>query len=98
MSQKTSAIGRNAGVTDKAEFATGLSVDEARARIVQVGAKRALPNEKVTLEAAVGRILRADIHAPHDVPAFINSAMDGFAVRAVDLPTSGEKTFRLIGQ
>jgi molybdopterin molybdotransferase len=73
-------------------------VDEARARIVEIGAKRALPAEKVMLEAALGRILRTDIHAPQDVPAFINSAMDGFAVRAADLPASGEKTFRLIGQ
>lgn len=85
-------------MTDKAAFPTGLSVDEARARIVEIGAKRALPEEKIALEAAVGRILRADIHAPQDVPAFINSAMDGFCVRAADLPASGEKTFRLIGQ
>jgi molybdopterin molybdotransferase len=85
-------------MTDKPSFPTGLSVNEARAHIVKIAAKRALPDEQVTLEAAVGRILRADIHAPQDVPAFISSAMDGFAVRAADLPTSGEKTFRLIGQ
>jgi molybdopterin molybdotransferase len=83
---------------NEASFPTGLSIDEARARTVEIGAKRALPGEKVMLEAAVGRILRDEIHAPQDVPAFVNSAMDGFAVRAADLPVSGEKTFRLIGQ
>jgi molybdopterin molybdotransferase len=79
-------------------FPTGLSVDEARTRIVEIAAKRALPDEKVMLEAAVGRILRTDARAPQDVPAFVNSAMDGFAVRAADLPASGEGRFRLIGQ
>jgi len=38
------------------------------------------------------------MHAPNDVPAFVNSAMDGFAVRAADLPPSDEKPFRLLGQ
>ena len=85
-------------MTDKPAFPTGLSVDAAQARIVEIATKRALPGEKVTLEAASGRILRADIHAPQDVPAFVNSAMDGFAVRASDLPPSGEKPFRLLGQ
>ena len=85
-------------MSDKPSFPTGLSVDEARARIVEIAAKHALPEEKVMLEAAVGRVLREHMHAPHDVPGFINSAMDGFAVRAADLPASGEKTFRLLGQ
>jgi molybdopterin molybdotransferase len=85
-------------VNDKPSFPTGLSVDDARARIVEIATRRALPDEKVTLEAAAGRILRADIRAPQDVLAFVNSAMDGFAVRAADLPASGEKTFRLVGQ
>ena len=85
-------------MSDKPSFPTGLSVDEARVRIVEIAAKHALPEEKVMLEAAVGRVLRADMHAPRDVPSFINSAMDGFAVRAADLPASGEKKFRLLGQ
>jgi molybdopterin molybdotransferase len=85
-------------MNDKPSFPTGLSVNEARARIVEIAATRALPEEKVPLEAGVGRVLRADIHAPQDVPGFVNSAMDGFAVRAADLPGSGEKTFRLLGQ
>jgi molybdopterin molybdotransferase len=85
-------------VSDRISFPTGLGVDEARARIVEIAAKRALPEEKIQLETAVGRVLQVDIHAPQDVPGFVNSAMDGFAVRAVDLPGSGEKIFRLLGQ
>ena len=85
-------------MTDKASFPTGLSVDDAHARIVEIAAKHALSEEVVPLVAAVGRVLRSDTHARNDVPAFVNSAMDGFAVRAADLPASGEKTFRLLGQ
>jgi molybdopterin molybdotransferase len=85
-------------MTDRSSFATNLNVDDARARIVEIAAKRALPDEKILLDTAVGRVLCTDTRAPHDVPAFVNSAMDGFAVRAADLPASGEKSFRLLGQ
>lgn len=40
--------------------------------------------EKVALAQAVGRVLRADIPAPEDVPAFLRSSVDGYAVRAGD--------------
>lgn len=51
--------------------------------------------ESVPLAEAAGRVL-ADprVIAPADVPAFANSAMDGFAVRAADLP--GE--LRMVGE
>ncbi len=85
-------------MSEKPSFPTGLSVAEARARIVAVAANRALPAENVTLEAAIGRVLAADVTAPLDVPGFVNSAMDGFAIRGVDLPESGEKSYRILGQ
>lgn len=34
---------------------------------------------------ALGRVLARDIHSPVDLPAFANSQMDGYAVRAADL-------------
>lgn len=37
--------------------------------------------EPLPLEAALGRCAAEDIHAPADIPAFANSAMDGYAVR-----------------
>jgi molybdopterin molybdotransferase len=41
--------------------------------------------EEVSLRAALGRVLGADIVAAVDVPPFDNSAVDGFAVRSQDL-------------
>lgn len=82
----------------EADFPTGLSVAEAKARIVEIAAKYRLPAETVALEAARDRVLAMDIAAPFDVPGFVNSAMDGFAVRGADLPASGEKSLRMIGE
>lgn len=41
--------------------------------------------EEIPLAAAAGRILAKPIIAPLDLPAFDNSAMDGYAVRAADV-------------
>jgi molybdopterin molybdotransferase len=81
-----------------ASFPTGLSVDAARTLIVEIASKCALPVEIVPLAHALGRVLARDVAAPIDVPGFVNSAMDGFAVRGADLPATGEKSFRLIGE
>ena len=48
-------------------------------------AVRLLPVETVPITEAVGLALAAPITAPHDIPPFSNSAMDGYAVRAVDV-------------
>jgi molybdopterin molybdotransferase len=45
--------------------------------------------EEVPLEAALGRVLAAPVVSALDVPAWDNSAMDGYAVRAGDL-SAGE--------
>jgi molybdopterin molybdotransferase len=47
-----------------------------------------LGSERVELGAAHERVLAEPVVAPHDVPPFANSAMDGFAVRASDLETT----------
>lgn len=62
-----------------------ITVEEARERLL---ASRPAPRtESVSLTDAVGRVLaEPSVVAPIDVPAFANSAMDGFAVRAADLP------------
>ena len=61
------------------------SVDEARARM---GASvEALGCEPVALRAALNRTLREAPSAARDQPPFASSAMDGFAVRAADLPS-----------
>lgn len=50
---------------------------------------RRLPSEPVPFQSAIGRILSEAVVAPHDVPSFANSAMDGFAVRAADVSSPG---------
>jgi molybdopterin molybdotransferase len=52
--------------------------------------------EMVSLSAADGRVLASDLAAPLPLPPFTNSAVDGYAVRGEDLPTSTEKTFAVI--
>ncbi len=59
-----------------------LSVTEARERILshfQSTAEESLP-----LIECANRVLAVDVTAPHDLPLFDNSSMDGFAIRAAD--------------
>jgi molybdopterin molybdotransferase len=56
------------------------SIDAARTDVVSSCAP--LTAEPVPVEDAAGRALAADVIAAADVPAFDNSAMDGFAVRS----------------
>jgi molybdopterin molybdotransferase len=70
-----------------------LSLDEALGRLL--ARSQQMPGERVDLADAAGRVL-ADprIVAAVDVPAFDNSAMDGYAVRAADTPG----TLALVGE
>ena len=61
-----------------------LTVEEALEQILSH--VRPLPTETVALEEANGRVLREPALARVDLPPFPSSAMDGFAVRAGDLP------------
>ncbi len=45
--------------------------------------------EQVALSDALGRVLAESIHAPFPVPAWDNSAMDGYALSAAELPAAG---------
>lgn len=51
-----------------------------------------LGSERVGLDAALGRILSAQVLAREDSPPFSNSAMDGYAVRAADVAGAGPAT------
>jgi molybdopterin molybdotransferase len=60
-----------------------LTVAEARARILnQV---QPLSTETIALESAAGRVLARALTATEDIPPFVNSSMDGYAVRARDV-------------
>ena len=52
----------------------------------------ALPAETVALEAAAGLCLAAPVASTLTVPSWINSAMDGFAVRGADLAGASKET------
>ena len=71
-----------------------LEVGEAQARIL--AAMSALPTETVPLQAALGRVLAADIVAARDQPPAAVSAMDGYAVRAAD--TTAESWLEVVGE
>lgn len=61
------------------------SVAEARTQLLALTPQARV--ETVSLDAALGRVpATRTIRATADVPPFANSAMDGFAVRAADLP------------
>ena len=62
-----------------AEF---LTLAAARARVLAAAAP--LPAEDVSLDDALGRALAETVRAPHALPPFRNSSMDGFALRAAD--------------
>ncbi|BFN28241.1 molybdopterin molybdenumtransferase [Pseudomonas sp. SCT] len=47
------------------------------------------PVEHVSLSEALGRVLAEPLNAPFAVPAWDNSAMDGYALCAADLPAEG---------
>jgi molybdopterin molybdotransferase len=73
-----------------------LTVQQALERIDGV-VRPVIGRERVALRSALDRILAEPIKSPIDVPAHTNSAMDGYAVRAADLPVAGVTEFRVIG-
>ena len=71
-----------------------ISVDEAVARIV--AAFSPLPGERIAIGDAAGRVLADDVLAQASQPPSAVSSMDGYAVRAADVPAVGV-TLRVIG-
>ena len=66
-----------------------LTVEEARARIFDtIGGPT--ESEVVWLSEARGRVLARDLTSPLSLPPWDNSAMDGYAIRAVDVASAGE--------
>ncbi len=76
-----------------------IEVEQARGIVLERAAP--LGVERVPLREALDRVLGEDVGSAEAVPAFDNSAMDGFAVRAVDTrgATPGEPvSLRLVGE
>ena len=75
-----------------------LELEEARQRLFD--AIQPLPAETVPLSQAAGRVLVEAVASPIDLPAFDNSAMDGYAVRSADVAAGGPQspvTLKLVG-
>ena len=53
--------------------------------------------EWTSLRDGLGRVLAQDIASPIDVPAHDNSAMDGFAVRSIDLHSDAPTRLQVMG-
>ena len=72
-----------------------LSVSDAQSLVLRHADRRHI--EMLPLERALGRVLAQDIHANRDLPPYDVSAMDGYAVRSIDLvPPS--TTLEMIGE
>jgi molybdopterin molybdotransferase len=65
-----------------------ISVEAALERILA----GCVPCEAIEIAAddAAGHVFAADVLAPHSLPPFTNSGMDGFAVRVADLAGAGQ--------
>lgn len=68
--------------------AGALRIDEALMRIF-AATTPVKGREFVPLSDALGRVLDEDVVSPFDVPGHRNSAVDGYALRAADLPAAG---------
>lgn len=79
-----------------AQDPSAVSVAEAWRRIE--GRLRPLAGrERLALRSALGRTLAEDVVSTVNVPAHRNSAMDGYALAAADLPAVGERRLEVVG-
>jgi putative molybdopterin biosynthesis protein len=67
------------------QFLEVVSPEEARARFARHISLATLDSECLPLDAALMRVLAADVTAPIDVPPFDRANVDGFALRAVSV-------------
>jgi len=66
------------------EFLTLLPPDEARQKLFAHLPAPQLASEIIDVAASLGRVTAEDVSAPHPLPDFRRSTVDGFAVRAKD--------------
>lgn len=65
-----------------------MPVDEAIEQLL-AQAPPAPPTEVIPLGQAAGRVIAEELFSPLDLPYWDNSAMDGYALRAADVPEQG---------
>ena len=65
-----------------------MPVDEAIAQLL-AQAPPVPSTEVIPLGQAAGRVIAEELFSPLDLPGWDNSAMDGYALRAADVPEQG---------
>jgi putative molybdopterin biosynthesis protein len=83
-------------MTEQEQFLQVLDRDEAERRFHEALDLSPRGIERIPLDAALGRVLAADVVSPVDVPSFDRSNVDGFAVVAEDTFGASEEGPRLI--
>src|ERR1700735_4350044 len=81
---------------DQEQFLQVLDRDEAERRFRAAINLTPRGSEVVLLDAALGRVLAADVVSPVDVPSFDRSNVDGFAVVAEDTFGASEEAPRVV--
>jgi molybdopterin molybdotransferase len=66
------------------EFLTLLPPDEAREKLLSHLSSGNLDSESVSVDLSLGRVTAEDIFAPHPLPEFSRSTVDGYAVKSKD--------------
>ena len=66
------------------EFLTLLPPDEAREKLLAALSKAMPDSESLAVDSALGRVNTTDVVAPHPLPEFPRTTVDGYAVRAQD--------------
>jgi len=94
MTQTTPSL-RDASCADDYD-PNSMPVDKARALIARFLAPLTV-TERVHVRLALNRVLAEDVISPINVPSHDNSAMDGYAVRFVDLKADGDVALRIAG-
>src|SRR5215471_7653925 len=81
---------------EQEQFLQVLDRDEAERRFRAALDCTPRGSETVPLQAALGRVLAADVVSPVDVPSFDRSNVDGFAVMAEDTFGASEEVPRTV--
>jgi len=87
---------KQAGCDDQNLLSGLLTLEQARAKMLESITPITDTIEVATMDS-YGYINAEDIQSPINVPNYRNSAMDGYAVKASDLPLADPKPFKLVG-
>lgn len=66
------------------EFLTLLPPDQARDKLLAALPQPTVDSETLAVDSALGRVAAADVAAPHPLPEFPRTTVDGYAVCAAD--------------